>query len=794
MNRQSSGSSTENTSAESTSAENTVQRPDTPSGDFSREVPIEWAGQHPHRIGHYRILEVLGMGGMGTVYLAEQIRPVQRRVAVKLLDKALRGTDAELRFQAEARAMARMNHGGIAHLYGAGLTEEGHNFLVMEFVDGPSITDYCDQHQLPLERRLELFRQACNAVQHAHQKALIHRDLKPGNVLVKEEGNQVTPKIIDFGIAKGLDTPLHESRALTQGLIGTPVYLSPEAILSSDDQQASDASDVRVDVYALGMLLYKLLVGLLPLELDGANMVRAIRRALEEDQPPLDQHFARLPPEKQAQLAALRGLDAATLQRRLHGDLSWIVAKAIQRDRDQRYPSASALGAEIDRYLHHQAVSVAPTSRRYRLSKYVRRHQRSVIAAGLGLLVLVAALTSALIFARQARVQAARAQQEAHAAEEVSRFLTSLFQRADIQSSDTGSLTARELLDKGAARLAKQLRRQPETRARLLEAIATAYINLGQTEQAEALLLEALDLRRELHGEEHPSVAGVLGSLGFLRWRQGRGPEAEQLLLRAREIQETKLGKDHPALGRTLSYLAGYYGSQGDLQQAEALLVRSLAIQQDNLPEDDPDLATSLLRLGSLRGSQGNQQEAEALFRRAAATYTAAYGEEHPRVAAALVGLCVTYDKTERHDLALQACQRALEIQLQQLGPEHFSTTLSQLNLASVYVDLDRLEEAEELYRQVRETRSKLLGADHARTLFAEKLRIDVLARQPARQAEAVGLYETLLDHMHNTLPPEHSTYQQALRAYAELLEALGRGDEATEIERQILQPPPETR
>ena len=355
------------------------ERPDEQDTKRSAIPDSETVSPLPERIGPYRILDVLGEGGMGVVYLAEQTKPVRRQVALKVMRHVMTQPLAVIRFDAERQALARLQHPNVAQMYEAGTTEDGHLYFAMEPVDGQPIGKYCDQYRLSIQERLELFCAVCAGVQHAHQKGILHRDLKPSNILVTEVQGGPVPKIIDFGVAKALDQPLVDATLYTDDrLVGTPAYLSPEA-LGSNEKDAD--IDTRSDVYSLGIVLYELLVGVRPFDTRGLGFLQVLTKVLEDEPEGPSTRWTTLDIETRQAIADRRRLERSALKKRLRGDLDWIVMKAIAKDRRLRYRSPSELAADLRRHLEHRPVEAGPPSRFYRLGKLVRRHRALVAAA-----------------------------------------------------------------------------------------------------------------------------------------------------------------------------------------------------------------------------------------------------------------------------------------------------------------------------------------------------------------------------------------------------------------------------
>lgn len=372
-----------------------ASRPEAPSFRAVRETATDYvASLRPEAIGRYRILDTLGQGGMGTVYLAEQTEPVQRQVALKLVKLGMDSEAIVARFEQERQALAVMEHDGIAKVHDCGTSERGQPFFVMELVRGERIADYCDQRSLSVVQRIRLLQQVCDAVQHAHQKGVVHRDLKPSNVLVVESDGRAQVKVIDFGLAKAMSSHAAETPDLTQAgqVVGTLEYMAPEQAETNNPDV-----DTRADVYSLGVMLYELLVGSLPFadaELRGVGMLE-VQRIMRDVEPPRpSRRFESLADEQKNGLAVRRSTPASQLHRSLRADLDWIVLRAMAKDREERYESASALAADLQRYLDHEPLLAGPPSASYRLRKFVRRYRSQVAAV---VAVLVTALVGAVV-------------------------------------------------------------------------------------------------------------------------------------------------------------------------------------------------------------------------------------------------------------------------------------------------------------------------------------------------------------------------------------------------------------
>ncbi len=744
-------------------------------GDLGRrDLPTE-------RIGPYKVLEVLGEGGMGIVYLAEQEKPMRRRVALKIIRLGMDTREVIARFESERQALALMNHPNIAKVFDAGTTEQGRPYFVMEYVAGIPITEYCDKHRLSTPERLELFTQTCQAIQHAHQKGIIHRDIKPSNVLVSVQDGKGVPKVIDFGVAKATSQRLTEKTVFTQHgvLIGTLEYMSPEQA-----EMGGLDIDTTTDIYSLGVLLYTLLVGALPfdpkvLRKAGYNEMQRIIR--EEEPLKLSTRLSTLG-EAAGEIANRRRTDTQSLRKQLRGDLDWIAMKAMEKSRIRRYAAASELAADIVRHLKNEPVVARPPSVAYHFHKFVTRHKGPFgLAAALVVLLVVFAVAMAIQAGRIAR-EAERANREAEAAEQVSDFLVGLFEVSDPSEARGNTVTAREILDKGAQKITQELKDQPLTQARLMNTIGEVYTSLGLYEQATPMLEGALTLRRNAHGDDHPDVAESLSNLATLYYYQGKYAEAEPLLQRALAIREKALGPDHPEVAKSLNGLASVYAEKGKYAKAEPLYQRSLAIQEKALGPDHPDLAIGLNNVALTYYDQGKYAEAEPLLQRALTIWEKALGPDHPDVATGLNNLAGLYRTQEKYAEAEPLFQRSLAIRERTLGPDHARVAKVLNSLAVLYEDQRKYAEAESLLQRSLAIREEALGPDHPEV--AQSLHgLANLYRDQGKYAQAEPLYQRALAIRENALWAEHPDLAETLKDYAALLLKIGRGEEAEKLE-----------
>jgi len=712
-------------------------------------LTVSLAGQ---TLGAYRLVSRIGQGGMGTVWLAERCDGrFEGRAAIKLLNIALMGHEGEERFRREGHILARLTHPHIAHLVDAGVSPTGQPYLVLEHVDGQSIDRYCHEHALGVEARLRLFLDVLEAVAHAHANLIVHRDIKPGNVFVRVDG-QV--KLLDFGIAKLLegdpawgDPRAAEASTLTRsGGALTPEYAAPEQVTGGQVTTATD-------VYALGVLLYVLLSGQHPVGPAVESPVDLLRAIVDtEPRRVSDAVVGRTEtPERLTEHAARCGTTPGRLRRRLQGDLDTIIAKALKKHAPDRYASVTALADDLRRALRHEPISARPDTLRYRTVMFVRRHVRGVVTAA-AVVLLLGMMTG--FYTTRLATERDRARLEAEKAAKVSELLTGLLTGADPYATRAtrGEPTVRGLLDAGAERVQEALVGQPEVQAEISTVMGRVYRRLGVYDKARLLLEQALaigrpvfgpeherlaqslndlgvllsemgdyaaagqnleqalSMRRKLLGREHADVAITLVELGRVYQDQGFNQRAEPLQREALDIRQKLFGHEHREVATSLSDLASVLRLNGDLSGAESLLRQCLEINRKTLGEDHANTFLTLHDLALIPGGRGDYSAAESQLRQALVLGRKALGDKHPYVAAALNNLSRTSLEQGRYDEAAAILRDALNIAVPVLGSEHPLTGIYKINLASVHLARRDAGEAEALLRQALQVRARAPG------------------------------------------------------------------------------------
>jgi eukaryotic-like serine/threonine-protein kinase len=767
---------------------------------------VEAPGQ---MIGRYKLLQMIGEGGFGSVWMAEQKEPVKRRVALKIIKLGMDTKQVVARFEAERQALAMMDHPNIARVLDAGATEAGRPFFVMELVRGVPILEYCDTEKLETSRRLELFIDVCNAIQHAHQKGIIHRDIKPSNILVTLHDGKPVPKVIDFGIAKATSSELTDKTLFTQHrqMIGTPAYMSPEqAEMSGLD------IDTRSDIYSLGVLLYELLTGTTPFSNDElmskgfAEMMRIIRD-VEPHKP-----STRLSTmgETITRTAQLRHAEPGKLRSILKGDLDWIVMKCLEKDRQRRYDTANGLGMDIQRHLAGEAVLAAPPSRVYRLRKGIRRNKAAFTAAavvGVALLLGVVGTSWGMVNALQQREIARSAQraesqqrQDAERAREAEAE-----QRLRAQESERRAIEAAALAQREAERAEAEARLALEAQARE----QTRAEELGQVAKFQAGQLSEID----------PSLMGTRLRASIIEKRRaalaGRGRDAQEIEAAVQELDESLQGVNFTNIAletleenifdRALKVIDEKFEGQplvrayllhevahtlrklGLLHRAAGPQAQALEIFREVLGDEDPITLISISNMGMQLYVQGKLAEAEPYFREALEGRRRTLGDEHSETLTAIGNMGALLRSQGKRTEAEPYDREALEIRRRTLGDDHPSTLSSINNMGVLLHDQGKVAEAELYHREAMETRRRTLGDEHPDTLSSINNLATVL-RDQRKLAEAEPYYREAMEGFRRTLGDEHHFTLTSINTMGGMFRQMGRYAEAEAYLREAME------
>jgi serine/threonine protein kinase len=782
--------------------------------------------------GKYKLVEEIGEGGMGSVFLAQQTEPVKRAVAVKVIKAGMDSKAVLARFEAERQALAMMDHPHIAKVLDAGTTDGGRPFFVMELVKGTPITRYCDEHKLTPRQRLELFVHVCQAIQHAHQKGVIHRDIKPSNVLVALYDDRPVPQVIDFGVVKAAGQALTDKTLMTGfgAVVGTPEYMSPEqASLNNLD------IDTRSDVYSLGVLLYELLTGTTPVDkksLGKAALLEILRIVREVEAPRPSAKLSTL--DTLPSVAANRGTEPARLSKLMRGELDWLVLKALEKDRTRRYETANGLARDIQRYLADEVVEARPPSVGYRVSKVVRRHKGQVIAASVVLLALVGGVigTTAGLFEARRQAEIARgkereANEEKHkalqAAEEEWRAKEREAERAegerkakleaDVRRKEAernlafailGSLLAgldpkqiaesgrplQDVLRQNLSKAVKELEGstiEPLQVAAMQDTLGRSLLDLREASLAIEVLNKALATRKAKLGADHPDTLISMYTLAVAYRQSGQVAKAVPLFEETLEKTKAKFSPDHPDTLRTMGSLALAYQDNGQLAKAVTLLEETLQKQKAMFGPDHPETLPTMSSLALAYTHNGQLAKAVPLYEETLEKMKAKLGPDHPETLTTMDNLAEAYKQSGQLAKAVTLREEALEKCKAKLGPDHPDTLRTMGNLASAYEASGQLAKALPLYEETLQKEKARLGPDHPHTL-ASMNNLAVAYSASGQLAKAVPLMEEMLEKQKAVLGPDHPNTLLGMNNLATAYNASGQLAKAVTLFEESLQ------
>jgi eukaryotic-like serine/threonine-protein kinase len=733
-------------------------------------------------LGHYLLLEKIGEGGMGEVWLAEQREPVRRRVALKLILAGMNTREVMARFESERQALALMDHPAIAKVFDAGSTPAGLPYFVMEYVAGTPINTYCDRHKLTMRQRMELFIQVCEGVQHAHQKAIIHRDLKPSNILVCEVDGKPMPKIIDFGLAKATSQRLTDASLFTRvgAVLGTIDYMSPEQAGSGGED-----IDTRTDVYSLGVVLYQLLAGALPLDLKKLAYQEVLRRIREQDVPRPSSRILTQGGDSTI-TAQNRGTDPPALTRQLRGDPDAVALKALEKDRKRRYGSPSELAADLGRYLRNEPIAAHPPSTAYRARKYIRRHRLGVAIAAAAVLLLAGFSVRERLQLQRITQEREHASRERDRADRITQFMTNMFKVSDPSEARGNTVTAREILDKSSTDIKTSLTKDPELQAQMLHVMGNVYSNLGLYPSAQSLQQQSMEIRQRVLGPEHPDTLQSMTGLAVVLDREGHYAEAEKLSRGTLDIRRRVLGPEHPDTVKSMINLAATLSDEGHPAEAEKLDREALDIQRRVLGPEHPDTLTSMNNLAGILSDQGHPAEAEKLYRETLDMSRHVLGAESPATLASVNGLANALAREGHYGEAEKLYREMLDMERRILGPDHPDTLTSLNNLAFILGLDGRYVEAETLHRETLDIQRRVLGPEHRDTLTSMSNLANDL-RSEGNFVEAEKWDRETLDIRRRVLGPEHPDTLDSMQNLANDLLSEGHYAQAEKLHREAV-------
>lgn len=739
-------------------------------------------------IDRYRLVDALGEGGCGIAYLAEQLSPVRRHVALKVIKPGMDTRSVIARFESERQILALLDHAHIARVFDAGISRRGRPYFVMELVRGVRVTEYCNQARLTVPERLRLFSQVCLAIQHAHHRGVIHRDIKPSNVLVTVDNGSPVAKVIDFGLAKAMaGSPTdYVSHTAAEQFLGTPAYVSPEQANPSELD-----IDTRSDVYSLGVLLYELLTGATPFV--GCDPYRSrenfLRQVLVDEPSTPSKRLIDAEIMPLAERASLYRTSAAKLIRQVSGDLDWIVLKCLEKDRNRRYQTANDLRLDLERYLQQEAVLARPPSIIYSMRKAARRHQllfaASVAGAVLGLFTVAFAITVSFQ-ARRIVAERDRAEQEKLHAEQIANIVLKVLAAADPFENDAKEMTAPELLDQAAQEIKDELTDGSEVRASMMEAVGRAYRRRGDAQKAIAFLNDAVRARTQMQAGGDLATLGAMIELSIALRLGGEVASGQKMLATANDLA---IAADLTRTGTYAKLLLNRARNEiiaNRLPQAREDLQQSLALSREVLGVDSKDVADVLLTLSRLYQWTDDLSEAEQAVREAVHIFEMTVPEMYPDRVVAEARLAEVLYLRGSLELADQLFQESLRKQAKLFGRTNWLIADVLDSLAQIRRSQGRLEEAEAFAREAIEVHAAALGKDHPTAAYLRTSFASVLI-QRKKYAEAEHELRDALELLSRTT---RSDQYLASSEYllGEVLLATGRLKEAETILRSSME------
>lgn len=744
------------------------------------------------QIGPYRLTRQVGEGGMSAVYLATRADGQYRReVAIKLIRRGFETGHILHRFRTERQILAQLEHPSIARLYDGGTTEQGHPFLVMEYIDGLPLDRYADQQRLGINGRLALFQQVCAAVHHAHRNLLVHRDLKPSNILVTARGEV---KLLDFGIAKLLDEQGSAVAAAGAGAgeasaravegaeaaiaFGTETGIRPMTPgYASPEQVRGEAVTTASDIYGLGVVLYRLLVDVSPYQL-AEDTAEALERAIVEHAVVAPSTaLRRLPAGQAAALAAARSTTPARLTASLRGDLDAIVRRALAKSPNDRYPSALSLGEDLARHAEHRPVTARSGGFGYQARCFLRRNAMAASAGVIVVALLVALATTSALQAGRVAKESEAAELARARAQTVSDFLLGIFSEADPDKTQGRAVTVRDVIDQASENL-DDLADQPDRQAIYLHTLAEIYRVLGALEPAEALFLRALAVRRAAHGEMDLESAAILDQLAVTIQQRGDLLAAEAPMRKALEIRGTLLGEGSDELLPTLNNLGLLLYYLGEYEEANRLLSETARRVEANEGVVSMPSAATKGNLAMSLHDTGDYEAAEALYRQVLSIQHQLYGDEHTMVSSGLHNLAALLHDQRLFAESEQTFRQALAMREKLLGAEHPRVVATLIGLAEAVYGQARFDEAEAIFRRATEVGSRVLGADNWRVASA-RTGLARLLLATGRVEEAEAQSREALTTLRAKLPPGHFRIAYAEAVLGGCASELGRAEEA---------------